>query len=145
MNKNRFARQLVVAAGLFFLSAAPGLTRAQSSPPVPLRAPRMVSPAPRPKGDTGPVDDLAGLKFTDDQQAKIDQIHQNMKLRMDTVVKDEKLTKEQKGAMLEGLERMERGQVYRVLTPEQLKEVRKVMLARRAAEQETKQKPSPPK
>jgi Spy/CpxP family protein refolding chaperone len=144
MNKNRFTKRMVVSAGFFFLCVAPGLTRAQSSTPGPVQTRRMVSPLARPKSNIGPTDDFAGLKYTDDQQAKIDQIHQNMKLRMDTVVKDEKLTAEQKGAMLQGLQRIERGEVYKVLTPEQRETVRKVMLARRAADQAGKQKQSPP-
>jgi Spy/CpxP family protein refolding chaperone len=69
-----------------------------------------------------------------------------MKGRMDNVVKDEKLIPEQKGAMLDGYRRMEYRQVFGVLTPEQQKEVREKVRARRAAEQEEKKKQqSPPK
>jgi hypothetical protein len=71
----------------------------------------------QPKGDSQPTDDSAGLKFTVDQKAKIDQIHQDMKSRKDAVVKDEKLTVEQRDAMLEGYRRMERDQVFKLLTP----------------------------
>jgi Spy/CpxP family protein refolding chaperone len=46
--------------------------------------------------------------------------------------------------MLEGYVRMERGQVFNLLTPEQQKEVRERIRARRVAEQESK-KQSPPK
>jgi Spy/CpxP family protein refolding chaperone len=145
MNKNRFAKRLAVAAGFFFLCAAPGLTRAQSSPPRPAQTPRRASPAARPTSDTGPVDDFAGLKYTDDQQAKIDQIHQNIKLRMDAVVKDGKLNSDQKAAMLQGLQRMERSEVYKALTSEQQATVRKAMLARRTADQAERQKQPPPK
>jgi Spy/CpxP family protein refolding chaperone len=145
MNKNRFAKRMVVGAGFFFLCAAPGLTRAQSSPPAPVQTPRMASPAARPKSDTGPTEDFAGLEYTNDQQAKIDQIHQNMKLRMDAVVKAQTLNAEQKAAMLQGLQRMERGEVYKVLTTEQQAKVRKIMLARRAAVQAETQMQSPPK
>ena len=70
----------------------------------------------------------------------MDQIHQNMQPSMDAVVKDEKSTAEQKAAMLEGLQRMERRQIFKVLTPEQQIEVRKKILARRAAEQEENKK-----
>jgi hypothetical protein len=78
------------------------------------------------------------LKYTDDQKTKIDEIHKNMKARMDVVVKDEASTGMQKQAMLEGLARVERRQVLQVLTPEQLEEVRRKALARRAAEQQQK-------
>jgi len=86
------------------------------------------------------------LKYTDDQKEKIDQIHQDMKSRMDLVVKDEKLSPDQKDAMLQGYRRLERSQVFKLLTPEQQREVRKRISARRAAEQEKKKKkPSLPK
>src|SRR6267143_3573932 len=140
MNKNRFAKRLAVAAGFFFLCAAPGLTRAQSSPPTPVQTRRMTSPGVRPNSDTGHGGEFAGLTYTDDQKAKIDQIHQNTKARIDVVAKDEKLNAEQKAAMIEGLQRMERGEVFKALTTEQQATVRKAMLARRAAEQAEKQK-----
>jgi len=143
MNKNRFAKRVAVAAGFFFLGTAPGLTRAQSSPPSPVQTPHNASPVVRPRRNTSPTDDFAGLKFSDDQKVKIDQIHQDMKFRMDTVVKDQGLSAEQKDAMLEGYRRMERGQVFKVLTPEQQIEVRKKVGARRAAEQEEKKKKQP--
>jgi hypothetical protein len=145
MNKNRFAKRLAVAAGFLFLCGSPRLTRAQSSPPGSVRTPQMTSPAARSKSSTGPADDFAGLKYTDDQQAKIDQIHQNAKSRMDAVVKDDRLNADQKAAMLEGLQRMERGEVYKILTREQQATVRNTMLARRAAEQGQKQQQSAPK
>src|ERR1700687_649693 len=140
MNESRFAKRVAIAAGFFFLCAAPGLTRLQSSPPRPVQTPHRASPVARPKRDTRPTDDFAGLKFTDDQKAKIDQIHQGMKSRMDAVVKDEKLSAEQKDAMLEGYRRMERGQVFKVLTSAQQKEILNRVRARRAAEQEEKKK-----
>jgi Spy/CpxP family protein refolding chaperone len=112
----------------------------RSSPRGPAQTPLTTSPAARPKRDTRPTDDFAGLKLTDDLKAKIDQIHQSIKSRMDAVVKDQKLTSEQKEAMLAGFRHMERGQVFKVLTPEQQIEVRTRAGARRAAEQEEKKK-----
>jgi len=144
MNKNRFSARVMVAAGFLLLCAGAGLTHAQSSPPRPAQT-HKASPAVRPKNDAQPTDDFAGLKYTDDQKEKIDQIHQDMKSRMDLVVKDEKLSPDQKEAMLEGYRRLERGQVFKLLTPEQQREVRKRISARRAAEQEKKKKPSLPK
>ena len=90
-------------------------------------------------------DYFAGLTFTDEQKAKIDEIHKDIKLRMDTVVKNEKLGPEQKGAMLDGYRRMEQRQLFAVLTPEQQTVVRKKLLAQRAAEQEGKKQQSVPK
>ncbi|HUC55627.1 MAG TPA: hypothetical protein VMR90_16370 [Candidatus Cybelea sp.] len=140
MKKSRFA----IAAGFSLLCAAPGLTRLQSSPASPVQDPHSARPAVRPHEDTPPTDDFAGLQLTNDQKAKIDQIHQDMKSRMDVLAKNEKLTADQKGAFLEGYRRMENSQVFAVLTPEQQKEVRKRMLARRAAEQAEKKKQPPP-
>ena len=134
-----------VATVLLSLCVTPGLTRAQSSTPSPMAAPRKGAPVIRPKRDSQPTDTFAGLKFTDDQKAKIDQIHQDMKSRRDAVVKDEKLTAEQRDAMLEGYRRMERGQVFKLLTPEQQREVRARIRARHVAEQEEQKKQSPPK
>jgi len=94
----------------------------------------------RPKKAAGPTDDFAGLTYTAEQKAKVDQIHKDIKMRIDSVIKDENLTPEQRDAMLTGYQRMERGQIFAVLTPEQQKEVRKRARARHAAEQEAKKK-----
>ena len=93
--------------------------------------------------DARPTDYFNGLKFTPDQKARIDEIHQNMKSRMDTVANAQQLSAEQKDAMLAGFGRMEQGQIFKLLTPEQQKEVRERIRVRRAAEQEAK-KQSPP-
>lgn len=58
------------------------------------------------------------------------------KQRIDTVNKDENLTPEVKTAMLDGYQRIEMQELFRVLTPQQQAEVRKKVLARRAAEQQ---------
>ena len=96
----------------------------------------MAGPATGPRKDTRPTDDFAGLTFTDEQKAKIHQIKQDMKSRMDDVAKDEKLTPEQKEAMLEGLQLMESRRLLKLLTPDQQVEVRRRVLARRAAQRE---------
>ena len=85
------------------------------------------------------------MKYTDEQQAKIDKIHQNTKAALDAVEKDEKLRPEQKSAMLEGYRRIERAEIYDVLTPEQRIEVRKKVRARRASDQGEQKKQYPPK
>jgi len=140
MSQTRSVTPVGVVAGIFFLCAAAGLTGAQSSPPGPVRTPHMAA---RPKGDVQPTDYFAGLNFTADQQAKIGEIRRNMKLRMDAVVNDQKSTAEQKDAMLAGLRRMENGEIFKLLTPEQQKEVRERIRLRRAAEREAKQKLQP--
>lgn len=134
---------MTVGLGFLFLCAVCGSARLQGSPPLWAQNARTPAPAARPKRGTPPTDDFAGLTFTDDQKAKIDQIHQNMKPRMDAVVKDEKLDAGQKEAMLEGLLRMESRQIFKVLTPGQRLEVRDRILARRAAEREERKKNQP--
>lgn len=133
MSKNRLAKAATAAAVFFFLCALPGLTRSQTSPSRPAPTPQGVPAALGPKADPGQTDDFAGLKFTDGQQAKIDEIRQDIKVRREAVVKDERLNTTQKEAMLEGYQRLENVQVFEVLTPEQQKEVRKKIVARRAA------------
>jgi Spy/CpxP family protein refolding chaperone len=108
-------------------------------------APPKAARVSRPKRVPSKADDFAGLNLTDDQKAKIEQVHQSMKRRRDAMVKDEKLTADQRDAMLEGYERMERGQVFELLTTEQRKEVRERIRARHAAEQVEQKKQSPPK
>ncbi len=91
-----------------------------------------------------PIDAFAGLTYTDEQKAKIDQVHQNMKLRIATVVQDDKLDSDQKHAMLEGYARMERSQIFKLLAPEQQKEVLKKIRGAHGAGQEEKKQPAPP-
>src|SRR6266403_4699720 len=144
MNMNRFARRVAVAAGFFCLCAAPEPARGQINAPGHAPTPPKGAPVARPQRAPSTVDDFAGLKYTDEQKAKIDQIHQDMKSRMDAVVKDGKLTAEQRDAMLAGYQRMERSQVYKVLTTQQQKEDRRRIRARHAAGQtEQNKQPSP--
>jgi Spy/CpxP family protein refolding chaperone len=117
----------------------PGLIRAQTAPPAPAHDPHMVSPAAPPRKGTPPPDYFAGLTFTDDQKVKIHQILQDAKMRVDTVNKAEKLSPDQKEALVEGYRRMTNGEIFKVLTPEQQKEVRKKALARRNAMQQAEQ------
>lgn len=145
MNKNRFLKQVVAAGGSFFLCVAPGLTRPQSAPPVSAHTSTAASPVAQPKKDTPPPDDFAGLQYTDEQKAEIDKIRQETKSQKDVVAKDEKLTADQKDAMLLGYTRIEYGRIYKVLTPEQRKEVSQRMRARRAADQAAQQKQPPGK
>jgi hypothetical protein len=144
MNLNRLAIRATAVAELFFLSAAPGLMGAQVTQPAPVQPPHMVSPAARPMRDTRMTDDFAGLKFTDDQKEKIDEVHQHMATRKDAVIKSDKLSSEQKEAMIAGLGRMERGQIVKLLTPEQFKEVLKKVRSGHEAAQEEETKRSLP-
>jgi Spy/CpxP family protein refolding chaperone len=140
MSKNRSSKAVAAAAGFFLLCAAPGLNSAQTSPSGPVPTPHRVSPAAGPKADPGQTDYFAGLKLSDEQQAKIDEIRRDMRVRREAVVKDERLDAAKKDAMLNGYRYLENGQVFEVLTPEQQSEVRKKVAAQRAAQRQ--QRPS---
>lgn len=140
MNKGRFAKAGAVAAGLFFLSTLPALTRGQSPPTPPAEIPQTTSPPPRAAKAQRPSDIFAGLQYTEDQKAKIEKIRQDMKSRRDAVIKDDKLSPEQKDAFFQGFERMERSKIYEVLTPEQKVEVGKRMRELREEAQKELQK-----
>ena len=135
MNKIRLAKPVAVVGGFIFLCAVPGLTRAQSAPPGLVQAPKVASSGAQVKRDSLPADDFAGLNYSEEQKTEIDQIHRNTKALMDAVAKDDKLTADQKDAMLQGYKRLEYGRVYKVLTPEQQRQVRQKILARRAEKQ----------
>jgi len=143
MKKNRIKKQAAVAATLLFRWCAPELSRAQSSASGSAPPPYLAAPEARPKKESRPADDFAGLTYTDEQKAKIDQIRQTTKQHMDVVKKDEKLSPEAKQAMLDGYQRLELGELFKVLTPEQQAEVRKKAQARHAAEQQKKQSRPP--
>ena len=145
MKRTRFSRQVALAAGLFFLSAAPRLTRGQSNAPSPAPTPQLASPAARPGVDSRPKDIFAGLTFTPEQQAKIRRIHQDFKSRREAVVQDDKLSADQKQAMMEGFHRLENGEVFKVLTPEQQKQIRESAAARRTADRAAQEKQAQPK
>lgn len=138
-NRNRVGRRVLVACGLLLLLVAPGLVGSQSNSSEAPATPHPASPAAPQKRDTRPIDDFAGLTFTDDQKAKIAQIRQNAKLRREAVVKNERLTQGQKDVTLERLQSLENSEIFKVLAPDQQAEVRKRIMARHAAEQQAQQ------
>jgi Spy/CpxP family protein refolding chaperone len=139
MEKKRMVKRVAVAAGFLFLCWAPGLTCGQNSAPGPAPTPQVISPGAQLKEGNPPPDDFAGLTYTAEQQAKIDQIRQTANQRIEAVKKDEKLSPEAQEAMLAGYRRMEIQELFQVLTPEQQAEVRKKAHARRAALQQAAQ------
>ena len=142
MKMKRLAGRITALAGSLILLAAQGPTLAQGSQPAAVQPSRIGSAAPGPMRDPRGLDDFAGLKFTDEQKAKIDEIHRRMATRKDVVIKSEKLNADQKDAMIAGLGRMERGEIVKLLTPEQQKEVlKKVHAGQGAAQDEKKQSP----
>jgi hypothetical protein len=145
MKRTQFGKQLAAAAGLLLVSAIPDRSCGQSLPPASVETPLKTIPSVRAKRAPDPMDDFAGLSFSDDQKVKIQQIRKDIESRMNAVVRDDKLSPDQKGAMLQGFQRMERTQVYQVLTPEQQLEVRRKILARRKAAKEEKEKQQSPR
>jgi hypothetical protein len=150
----RLATRVAVGAGVLVLCVVPALTCAQDQPSAPPPAMRHAGPVQGPARRAASVEDVfAGLNYTAQQKANIQLIQKNSKMRKDSVLKDEKLSPEQRDAMLQGLERIEHGQIFRALTPEQQAEVRKRILAQREAqarqrreqEQQARQRsPAPP-
>ena len=149
MNKNRFAKSAAVAAGLVFLWAAPGVSFGQSASPAPAQTAKAASPGTQLQKEALPPDDFAGLSYSDQQKAQIEKIHLDTQSRKDRVTKDGTLTPEQKDAMLQGYTRLENSMIFRVLSPEQKREVSQRIRARRAAEQasahQAAQKKQPPR
>jgi Spy/CpxP family protein refolding chaperone len=154
MSKSSFSKQVIVAVGILLCaSAAPGLALAQSAasaggPPPTIAAPPptiAAPPAPQSSQRARQVTDIfAGLTYTDDQKAKINEIRQNTKAHVDVVIKDDKLDSYQKQAMVQGFQRLEAGEIFKILTPEQQKDVRKKLSARRTAERDQPKPQQPP-
>jgi len=143
MKKKRCPKPLTVAAGFILLCVAPGLIRAQMASPDPGQAPKMASPAAQAKKDSAPPDDFAGLNYTDEQRAEIEKIRLDTKKRREAVAKDEKLSAEQKDAMLLGYTRIEYGRIYQVLSLDQKRQVQRIR-ARRTADDAARTKQQSP-
>ena len=118
-----FLKAVVAAGGLLLLGAAPEWALGQSSQPdAALR------------GQSGARPDLLeGLTLTDDQKAKIEHIREETKSRRAALANDQRLSPEAADALRRGYERTEYGLFLEVLTPQQQREVRKRIAARRAA------------
>ena len=136
-----FTDRVKTASLLLFLFAAPALAGTDNKPLTSDQDPHRIPQVTRPSGQATRSEDIfAGLTLTDEQKAKVDQIHKDIISRMKIVAKDPAEDADQKGAMLEGLARMERNQIFQILTQEQQAEVRKKIAARREAEKKENQK-----
>ncbi|MGH8275460.1 MAG: hypothetical protein ACRETH_02075 [Steroidobacteraceae bacterium] len=134
MKSKRILERWAAAAGLCLLWAVPGAAGAQSQPPAPPRPHATLVPDSKLK-HVDPMDVFVGVSFTTEQKARVEQIREKSRSHMHDVAVDTKLSPEQRAAMLEGIQRLERGEVYQVLKPEQQAVVRKRVLATRQAEQ----------
>lgn len=135
MDNHRFAKLTTVAAGLM-LTAVSFLSHAQTSPQT-VQASKPNSSAP--PGDAL-ADAFAGLKYTDEQKEAIKKIRQETASHKDVVRKDTKLNADQKDAMLSGYDRLEYSYIYKVLTPDQRKQVQLKLHPHQAADQGTQGK-----
>ena len=136
MKKNHIAKSLAVAAQFMILMAAPGLGRTQSP------SPRIAQPSALSQTQKDLyADAFARLTYTDKQTEAISKIRQDIASRKSAVLRDHKLTPEQKDAMLTGYARIEVGLIYKELTPGQKKQVSTRMRALSMSEPVAPNKP----
>jgi Spy/CpxP family protein refolding chaperone len=143
MSSNRFAKSLAVSAGFLLLFAVPGLPRAYSAPAGEVQTPTPAIPGSQADSSSSPAEYFQGLDYSPEQKAQIDKIHRDTDMKRAAVVKDDKLNQDQKDAMLAGYTRLEYGSIFKVLTPDQQKQVREKIRARKAADQAAQKKQAP--
>ena len=138
MKTNRLAGLLVLMAQIMMFIPAPGLTRAQNV------APQMAQPSASPGAQPDPyAEAFAGLTYTNEQKEAISKIRQDIASRKAAVLKDGKLTEDQRNAMLTGYTRIEYGLIFKALTPQQQGLVSTRMRARRASDQAAQKAQAP--
>lgn len=133
MITNRFAKSLALSAGFLFLFAVPGQARAHSTSAVGVQTPTPAMPGSQAESSYNPAEFFEGLEYTPEQKEQIDKIQRDAETRKAVVVKDQKLDQDQKDAMLAGYTKLEYGAIFKVLTPEQQRQVRAKVKARQAA------------
>jgi len=106
----------------------------QAPPPQSSQAPSPQSSSARPSARPNPQDDFIGLDYSAEQKAEIEKIHRRSIARREAIVRDAKLSPETKDAMISGYGRIEYGEMYKILTPEQQTKVRDKIRARREAD-----------
>ena len=133
MHACRFKRPLISGAAIL-LFCVPGLT-SQALSSTPRNLPNTAGQSPAAQKVRAIEDELVGVKLTEDQKSKMAQIHRDYQAKIDIVSKDPGTDSDQKAAMIDGYHRLERRDIFQVLTPDQLAVVRKNILAERAANQ----------
>jgi Spy/CpxP family protein refolding chaperone len=141
MKSKRFAKSVAIPAGLLFLFAVQG--RAYSTPAGEVQTPTPAVPGSPADSSSSPAEYFQGLEYTPEQKAQIDKIHQDAETKKSAVTKDEKLTQDQKDAMIVGFTHLEYSSIFKVLTPEQQRQVREKIRARKAAQQAAQKKQPP--
>lgn len=152
MTMNRFAVPIALGVGFILMSSVPGQAGSETSQPRVAAVQPSVAPAPnvpstgaQQKNETAPANDFAGLDLTDQQKAEIARIHRDAESRKAVISKADKLNADQKNAMLLGYTRMEYGEIFRVLSPAQQRQVREKVLARRTADKSAPKRQFPAK
>ena len=143
MNTKRFAKTVAISAGFLFLLAGQRLACAYSVPAGGVQTPTPAMAGPQQDSSSSPAEYFQGLDYTPEQKAQIDKIHQDAETKKAAVTKDEKLTQDQKDAMTVGFTHLEYSSIFKVLTPEQQRQVREKIRARKAAEQAAQKKQPP--
>jgi Spy/CpxP family protein refolding chaperone len=143
MNPNPFSRPVAVAAVFLVLFAVPELACAYSAPDTEVQTPTPAMPGSQAESSSSPAEYFQGLEYTPEQKVQIDKIHQDAETKRAAVTKDEKLTQDQKDAMLVGFTHLEYSLIFKVLTPEQQRQVRNKIRARKAADQAAQKKDAP--
>jgi len=143
MARNDITKQIVVAAGFFALTFAPGISRAQSSSQPPGQDQSQAAPAAPEQQEGRRHGAMKGLNLTDDQKAEMKKIHESTKAELDAVKKDESLTADQKEAKIHQLRHSGRMQMVKLLTPEQRQQMRANVREMRASHREKRQQQPP--
>lgn len=133
MITNRFAKSLALSAGFLFLFAVPGQARAHSTSAGGVQTPTPAMPGSQAESSYNPAEFFEGLEYTPEQKEQIDKIQHDAEARKAAVAKDQKLDQDQKDAMVKGYTRLEYGAIFKVLTPEQQRQVREKVRAHQAA------------
>ena len=131
-NRTRVGKRVLVASALLLLLAGPRLVGSQSNSSAAPSTQHPASPAAPARANTLPLD---GLKLTDDQKTRIAKIRQHVEARREAIIKNEALNQDRKETILQRLNLIETSEIFRVLTPDQQKEVQKRIMDQRAAEQ----------
>jgi len=132
-NRTRVGKRVVVASALLLLLAGARLVGSQNNSSAAPSTPQTASPAVPAKANALPLD---GLKLTDDQKTRIAKIRQHVEARREATIKNEVLNQDRKETILQRLNLIETSEIFRVLTPDQQKEVQMRIADRHASEQQ---------
>ena len=82
--------------------------------------------------------------MTDDQKTRIAKIRPLVEVRREAIIKNEAVNQDRKETILQRLNLIETSEIFRVLAPDQQKEVQKRIADRGASEQQEQHQSKPP-